>query len=156
MNNLLTPGHSHNPPTTSSKFENAPACCRAPRWPDPEFPQNAKKMPPPGPKFRNPPKYPENTERIPQTGFFWYFGGILGAFWGILGVNSGSPEFRAGGYFFGIFHGNSGSDHLGALQQAGAFSNLSLCFVLSSHITHETVIWNHFRNIHLHWTRKEI
>ena len=36
------------------------------------------------------------------------------------GVNSGSPEFRAGGYFFSIFCRNSGSGHLGSLWQAGA------------------------------------
>ena len=51
-------------------LENAPACYRTPRWPDPEF--------------------PKNTQKIARFG-------------GILGVNSGSPEFRAGVYFFAVF-----------------------------------------------------
>ena len=64
---------------------------------------------PPRPKFWNPkkipPKYRENT----KNNHFWCFQRIfLRYFQGILGVNSGSPEFRAGGYFFGIFRGNSG------------------------------------------------
>ena len=48
----------------------------------------------------------ENTPKIPkkyQNAHFWYFFGIFWYFRGILGLNSGSPEFRAGGYFFGIF-----------------------------------------------------
>ena len=59
----------------------------------------------------------ENTPKIPKKyqkrTFFGYFLGVF--FRGILGVNSGSPEFQPGGYFFGIFRGNSGSGHLGSL-----------------------------------------
>ena len=73
--------------------------------------KNAKKIPP-GPKFWNPkkipPKYRKNT---PKIRIFGIFGVFFRYFRGILGVNSGSPEFRAGGYFFGIFRGNSGSGH---------------------------------------------
>ena len=65
------------------------------------------------------PKYPENTEKIPPKYqkrlllvFFRYFLGI--------------PEFRPAGYFFGIFCGNSGSGHLGALEQVGVFSTLAI------------------------------
>ena len=51
-----------------------------------------------------------------KNGHIWYFGGIFSVFSGYFqGQNSGSPEFRAGGYFFGIFCGNFGSGHLGAL-----------------------------------------
>ena len=44
----------------------------------------------------------ENTPKILknyQKRSFWYFVGIFSVFSGIFGVNSGSPEFRAGGYF---------------------------------------------------------
>ena len=60
---------------------------------------------------------PKTKKKIPKMRIF----GILGVFFfryfrGILGSNSGSPEFRAAGYFFGIFRGNSGSGHSGALR----------------------------------------
>ena len=54
-----------------------------------------------------PRKYRKNTPKIPKMSF-WYFFGIWGYFLGV-------PKFRPGGYFFGIFCGNSGSGHLGAL-----------------------------------------
>ena len=57
------------------------------------------------------PKYPENTKKYPQNTkntHFWYFFGIFSVFsWG--------SRISARGYFFGIFRGNSGSGHLGAL-----------------------------------------
>ena len=81
----------------------------------------------PRPKFWNPKKIPQNTPKIPKTVIFGILGVFFRYFWGIFRVNSGSPEFQAGGYFFGIFCGNSGSGHLGALQQAGAFSRLNPC-----------------------------
>ena len=58
-----------------------------------------------------PPKYPENTEKIPPKYPNFHFG----CFFSIFKVFLGVPEFRAGGYFFGIFHGNFGSGHPGAL-----------------------------------------
>ena len=77
--------------------------------------KNTEKIPP-SPEILDsqnlPPKYPENTQKILpkyQKCPFWVF------FFGILGVFLGVPEFRPGGYFFGIFRGNSGSGHLGAL-----------------------------------------
>ena len=75
--------------------------------------KNTEKRPP-GPKFWNPKKIPQKYRKNTKMrifGIFWVFFGIFG----ILGLNSGSPEFRVGGYFFGIFHGNSGSGHFGAL-----------------------------------------
>ena len=57
----------------------------------------------------------ENTPKIPKMGIFGTLGVFFRYFRGILGANSGTPEFRAWGYFFGIFRGNSGSGHLGAL-----------------------------------------
>ena len=87
---------------TPLRFKNAPTCYRAPRWPDPEFPRKIQKKYPSGRNSGTPRKYPKNTEKIPKVRilgtlgvFFWYFRGILG-------VNSGSPEFRAGGYFLEI------------------------------------------------------
>ena len=97
-------------------LKNAPTCYRAPRWPDPEFPRKIPKKYPPGPKFWTPKKIPQRYQKNTKNAHFF---GILGVFFryfrGIFGVNSGSPEFRAGGHFFGIFRGNSGSGHLGAL-----------------------------------------
>ena len=81
-----------------SEVKNAPTCYRAPRWPDPEFPRKIPKKYPPGRNAR-PRKYPQNIEKLPKTGIF----GILGYFRGILGFNSGSPEFQAGGYLFQYF-----------------------------------------------------
>ena len=96
-------------------FENAPTCYRAPKWPDPEFPRKIPKKYPPGRNSGTPRKYPQNAEKIPKMRIFGILGVFFGYFQGILGVNSGSPEFRAGGYFFGIFRGNSRSGHFGAL-----------------------------------------
>ena len=68
------------------------------------------------PKFWNPKKIPPKyREKIPKLGIFGIFGVFFRYFRGILGVNSGSPEFTPRGYFFGISRGNSGSGHLGAL-----------------------------------------
>ena len=57
----------------------------------------------PRPKIWNPktipPKYPQNT----QNWHFWYLGVFFRYFQSIWGVNSGSPEFRSGGSFFGFF-----------------------------------------------------
>ena len=103
--------------TMSSGVENAPTCFRAPRWPDPEFPQKIPKKIPPGPEILDsqnlPSKYPENTEKIPpkyQKCPLWvsfrYFGGIF----------LGFQYFRAGGISFRYFFlENSGSGHLEAL-----------------------------------------
>ena len=97
---------------SSSKIENAPTCYRAPKWPDPEFPRKMPKKYPPArnsglPEFtpKIPRKYRKNTPKMPKNTHFWYFFDIFGVF------SWGSPE----GYFFGIFRGNSGSGHLGAL-----------------------------------------
>ena len=70
-----------------SGVENAPACYRAPRWPDPEFPRKIPKKYPPARnsglpeftpkiprKYRK--KYPQNT----KNDRFWYFFGIFGVF----------------------------------------------------------------------------
>ena len=97
-------------------FKNAPTCYRAPRWPDPEFPQKNTEKIPLGQKFWNPKKIPQKYRKKYQKCAFLVFWGVFFRYFrGILGVNSGSPEFRAGGYFFGIFRGNSGSGHFGAL-----------------------------------------
>ena len=72
-----------------------------------------KKIPPEArnaglPEFIHPP----NTPKIaPILGFSGVFSGYF-------------QNFGLGGDFFGIFRGNSGSGHLGALQQVGAFSSL--------------------------------
>ena len=99
----------------TSGVKNAPTCYRAPRWPNPEFPRKIPKKYPSGRNSGTPRKYPKNTEKIPKMRIFGILGVFFRYFQGILGVNSGSPEFRAGGYFFGIFRGNSGSGHFGAL-----------------------------------------
>ena len=95
--------------------ENAPACYRAPRWPDPEFPRKIPKKYPPArnsglPEFalKIARKYRKNTPKIPKMTVFSLFSVFLGHFLGV-------PKFRPAGYFFGIFGGNSGSGHLGAL-----------------------------------------
>ena len=84
-------------------IKNAPTCYRAPKWPDPEFPRKILKNYPPGRNSGTPTKYPKNTEKIPKIRIFGIFRVFFWYFRGILGVNSGSPEFRAGGYFFGVF-----------------------------------------------------
>ena len=105
-------------PNFQSSVESPPTCYRAPRWPDPEFPRKILKKYPPGRNSGTPIKYQKNTKKYQKSVFSGVF---FGYFRGIFGVNSGSPEFQAGGYFFGIFRGNSGSGHLGALWQVGAF-----------------------------------
>ena len=65
--------------------ENAPACYRAPRWPDPEFPQKKSEKVGPRPKFWNPKKIPQKYRKNTKTMIF----GILGVFFGIFGVFSG-------------------------------------------------------------------
>ena len=96
-----------------------PPPARDPRWPEPEFPA---KMPEKYPLARNSgtprksPKIPETCPQRPFLVFRGYFSGISGSFGGI----SGDPECRVGGYLFGIFRGNSGSDHVGSLWQTGA------------------------------------
>ena len=77
--------------------EKTPTCYRAPRWPNLEFPQKIPKKNSPRAEIL---EYPKNTEKRAFLVFWGYFFGI---FWGILGVNSGSPEFRAEGYFFLVF-----------------------------------------------------
>ena len=88
--------------TTMSGIKNAPACYRAPRCPDPEFPPKIPKNYPPPAEILEPQKKPKNTEKIPKTGIFGYFFGIFLVFSGHLGVNSASLEFHPAGYFFGI------------------------------------------------------
>ena len=64
--------------------------------------KNTEKIPP-GPKFWNPKKYPQNTPKIPkkkpentENAYFWYFFGILGVFfWG--------SRISARGVFFRYF-----------------------------------------------------
>ena len=81
---------------------NAPTCYKAPKWPDPEFPRKIPKYPPAQnsglPEFtpKIPRKYRKNTPKIPKMRIC----GILSVF---LGYFLGVPEFRPGGYFFGIF-----------------------------------------------------
>ena len=48
-----------------------------------------------------PRKYRKNTPKIPKMHIFGIFSVFLGYFLGV-------PELRPGGYFFGIFRGNSG------------------------------------------------
>ena len=64
--------------------------------------KNRKKYTP-GRSSGAPRKYPENTEKIPKTGIFGISGVFCRYFRGILGVFSGTPEFRAGGVFFSVF-----------------------------------------------------
>ena len=74
----------------SNSIENAPACYRDPRWPDPEFPRKIPKKYPPGLKFWTPGIYPQNTPKIPKKYpkiqkmsvlvFFRYFRGIFFGF----------------------------------------------------------------------------
>ena len=76
--------------------------------------KNTEKIPP-GPTFWTPRIYPQNTPKIPKK----YPQNTKNVYFGIflvfLGYFLGVPEFRPEGYFFGIFRGNSGSGHLGAL-----------------------------------------
>ena len=100
----------------ADRVENTPTCYRAPKWPDLEFPRKIPKKYPPGPKFWTPRIYPQNTPKIPKK----YPQNIpkmriLGISSVFLGYFLGVPESRPEGYFFGIFCGNSGSGHLGAL-----------------------------------------
>ena len=67
------------------------------------FPTGAEQTTPKIPR-----KYQKNTPKIPKMPVW----GIFSLFWGVF---SWCPEFRPGGYFFGIFGGKSGSGHLGAL-----------------------------------------
>ena len=104
-----------NPAKPRNWFENAPACYRAPRWPDPEFHEKYRKNTP-RPEILDsqnfprkiPRKHRKNTPKIPKMTVFGIFSVFCGYF-------LGGPKFRPGGYFFAIFCGNSGSGHLGAL-----------------------------------------
>ena len=64
--------------------------------------KNTEKVPP-GPKFWTPRIYPQKYPKIHKTRIFGISGVFFWYFRGIWGINSGSPEFRAGGCFFGIF-----------------------------------------------------
>ena len=83
-----------------STSENAPTCYRAPRWPDPEFPQKILKKIPPGLKFWTLRKYPQNTLELPKNIPPKYkkmpVSGILGVFRGIF---SGFQNFGPEGIF---------------------------------------------------------
>ena len=79
--------------------ENAPACYRAPGWPDPEFSRKSTEKYPLArnsglPEFapKIPKKYPQNT---PNHRF-----GIFSVF---LGYFLGVPKCRPAAYFFGFF-----------------------------------------------------
>ena len=82
------------------------------------FDKNTEKYPPARnsglPEFtpKIPRKYRKNTPKIPKMTVFGIFSVFLGYFLGV-------PKFRLGGYFFGIFCGNSGSGHLGRGSVAG-------------------------------------
>ena len=89
-------------------IENAPTCYRAPKWPDPEL---LRKMPKntPRPEILDSQNFaPKIPPKYQKCAFLVFFLVFLGCFLGV-------PEFRSGGYFFGIFRGNSGLGHLGAL-----------------------------------------
>ena len=65
-------------------IENGPTCYRAPKWPDPEFPQKIPKNTPQAEimePHRNTRKYRKNT----KSGHFWYLGGIFSVFSGSFG-----------------------------------------------------------------------
>ena len=83
----------------NSCAKNAPTCYRAPRWPEPEFPRKIPEKYPPARNSGTPRKHPKNTEKIPKMRIFGNLGVFFRYFRGILGINSGSPEFRAGGIF---------------------------------------------------------
>ena len=76
--------------------------------------KNTKKLPP-GPKFWKPDKTPRKYRKNTQNEHFWYFFYFFGIFGTFSEYFLGGPEVWAGGYFFGIFRGNSGSGHFGAL-----------------------------------------
>ena len=96
-------------------LENAPTCYRAPKWPDPEFPEKIPKKYLPGrnsglPEFS--PKIPRKYQKIPKKYpkvrilvFFRYFWGIF------LGFQNFGPG--------GIFRGNSGAGHSGLCSRSG-------------------------------------
>ena len=100
--NIITVSCSTNLDKTT-RFENAPTCYRAPKWPDPEFPRKMPKKIPPGPKFWTPRIYPQNTPKIPkkypentENAYFGIFSVFLGYFLGV-------PEFRPAGGIFSVF-----------------------------------------------------
>ena len=65
------------------------------RWPDPDFPRKTPK--------KYPKKIPQKYRKNTKMRIFWYFGVSFRYFRGLLGLNSGSPEFRSAGYFLGFF-----------------------------------------------------
>ena len=84
--------------------------------------KNTEKIPP-GPKFWNPKKIPPKYRKNTKIRIFGIFGVFFRYFRGILGVFLGVSEFPAGGYFFGIFRGNSGSGHSGLCSRSGRSQN---------------------------------
>ena len=70
------------------------------------YTKNTAKVPP-GPKFWNPKKIPPKYRKIPKMCIFGILGVFFRYFWDILRVNSGSPKFRAGSCFWGVFFAES-------------------------------------------------
>ena len=83
--------------------ENAPTCCRALKWPDPEFPRKIPKKIPPGPKFWNSKKIPQKYRKNTKNAHFGYFGGIFPAFSGYFGGKFWESRISGRGVFFRIF-----------------------------------------------------
>ena len=125
---LFVPNFAPNfaPKFAEPRVENAPTCYRAPRWPDLELPRKIQK------KYPHPeildsqnlhPKYAENTKKKTENPKNTHFGYVFD----ILGECIGVPEFRPG-VFLRYFSSNSGSGHLGALQQVGVFLDVENLF----------------------------
>ena len=80
------------------RVEKAPTCYRAPRWPDPEFPQKIpKKYRPLAETLWNPEKIPLNAPKLPQNTDICGISGVVVRYFG--GIFSG-PEFWARGRYF--------------------------------------------------------
>ena len=83
----------------AASVENASACYRDPRWPDPSFLSNNAEKKPSGPKVwnleRTPPKY---REKIPKAGIFGISAEVFLSIWGYFLGSRLLRNNRTGGY----------------------------------------------------------
>ena len=77
---------------------------------------------------------PQNTGKIPKMRILGILGVFLRYFRGILGVNSGSPEFRAGGIFSVFFVDILGRAIAGLCSRSGRSQHSPKSWELSCHL----------------------